>query len=116
MFLIWNQFHPLVIVFFVVGLIFAEIFIKIRWRLSANCPYCGFDPILYKIDSEKACQKVIKRLENLRLSGEHLLVTKNPLAKLSKRPSEKSLSNLPIKSLTPQNSKKKKGQLLQREI
>lgn len=116
MFVIWNQFNPFVIVIFVLCLALAEIFIKFRWRLSANCPYCNFDPVLYKTNPDKACQKVIYKLENLKLSGQNLLATKNPLSQLAKRQTVKTDKLSQIQKVLPKVTGRRKGQIIQREI
>ena len=36
----------------------SEIFIQLRWRLTVACPRCGFDPVLYVKDPEKAARRV----------------------------------------------------------
>lgn len=51
-------------IFFFVGLLFiSETFIQLRWRTGVVCPHCGFDPVLYVKEPEKAAQKVRAHLE-----------------------------------------------------
>lgn len=35
-----------------------QVFLRVRYRESLKCPHCGFDPILYKANSEMAAQRV----------------------------------------------------------
>ncbi len=57
-FIIWQDFDPRLIMFFVVSIIAAEVFVLVRRRFSIACPHCGFDPILYKKKPELAAQRV----------------------------------------------------------
>jgi len=63
MFAIFQEFDPRVLLIFVAFLAIAETFVQIRWRLTIICKHCGFDPVLYIRDSEKAVIKVKLRLE-----------------------------------------------------
>lgn len=85
MFIIWQSFEPVVLVFFVIYLALAEIFIQIRWRLSVVCPHCSFDPVIYVKNPELACQKVIQRLNFRKESGDFLLSANDPFRNLPKR-------------------------------
>ncbi len=58
MLLVFQDFDPRVLVFFSIGLVSTELFIMLRWRMTINCAKCGFDPVLYKKDPEKAAAKV----------------------------------------------------------
>ncbi|OFZ12800.1 MAG: hypothetical protein A2Z20_06990 [Bdellovibrionales bacterium RBG_16_40_8] len=80
--LIWGEVDARAIIIFVFFLSFAEIFIRVRWRMSLTCPHCEFDPILYKTSREKAVFKVRKRLDEVRTSGEYMFKTNNPLHNL----------------------------------
>jgi len=62
MLLIWHQFDPQVLPLFVAFLAVAETFVQIRWRLNIVCSECGFDPVLYVRDVEKAVAKVQEHL------------------------------------------------------
>ena len=48
---------------FVIFLILAEVFIQVRWRLTLACPFCGFDPVLYIRDRDRAVNQVKIKLE-----------------------------------------------------
>ena len=51
-------------IFFFVGLLFiSETFIQLRWRTGVVCPHCGFDPVIYVKEPEKAAQKVRAHLD-----------------------------------------------------
>ncbi|MCM2282890.1 MAG: hypothetical protein NDI61_13705 [Bdellovibrionaceae bacterium] len=58
MLVVFQDFDPRFLVFFVVVLAVAESFIHIRWRLTITCPRCGFDPIIYKRDPARAAARV----------------------------------------------------------
>lgn len=79
---IWGQFEPKFLVFFAIFISVAEVFVHIRWRMGMPCPHCSFDPVLYKVDREKAAQKVKHNLEKLRASGQFLLRQNNPFEHL----------------------------------
>lgn len=100
---LWQQFDPRVIIVFVVCLAVAEVFVKLRWRLSLVCRQCGFDPVLYKRQPDMAAQKVKMQLD-LRKQGAQYLLAK-PL-------------NIP--TISPQKAKaleeKAKGRLVSRSI
>jgi hypothetical protein len=63
MFAVFQEFDPRVMLIFVAFLAIAETFVQIRWRLTIVCKHCGFDPVLYIKDSEKAVVKVKARLD-----------------------------------------------------
>jgi hypothetical protein len=65
-FVIWQDFDPRLVVFFILALAAAELFIVFRWRLSIACMHCGFDPVLYKKKPELAAQRVRMHLERRR--------------------------------------------------
>ncbi|MCB9026839.1 MAG: hypothetical protein H6625_11010 [Bdellovibrionaceae bacterium] len=96
MFIIWQTFEPVVLVFFVIYLAIAEVFIQIRWRLSVVCPHCSFDPVIYIKNPELACQKVKNRLDLRKDSGDLLLSSNDPFKNLPKRkfPSQKKTVGL----------------------
>ena len=57
-FIVWQDFDPRLVIFFVGAIITAEIFIVVRWRFSIACQHCGFDPVLYKKRPELAAERV----------------------------------------------------------
>ncbi len=85
MYLVWQQFEARVVIFFILSLSLGEIFLQIRWRLTVVCPHCGFDPVLYVHSPDKAAQRVMKKLEDKKESGDFLLKTNNPFQSLPKR-------------------------------
>ena len=103
MYAFWGAFDPRVLVIMAVFLAMTETFIQIRWRLSVACKQCGFDPVLYVKEPEKAAQKVSLHLQNRREDPKYLLA--KPL-------------NLP--TITPEKAealqhKDKKGRLVSRQ-
>ena len=104
MYVYWGAFDPRVLMIVAVFLAITEIFIQIRWRLSVSCKQCGFDPVLYVKEPEKAAQKVSAHLQKRREDPKYLLA--KPL-------------NLP--TITPAKaealqSKGKKGSLVSRQV
>jgi hypothetical protein len=79
---IWGEFEPKFLVFFAIFVSAAEVFVHLRWRMALPCSHCGFDPLLYKVDREKAAQKVKFNLEKIRASGQFMLRKNNPFEHL----------------------------------
>lgn len=104
MYCVWRDFDPRMLVIFAVFLAFAETFIQIRWRLSVYCKQCGFDPVLYVKDPEKAAEKVTAHLQQRREDPKYLLAKPLNLPSLTKEKAE-ALQN-----------KDKKGSLISRQI
>lgn len=103
MFALWQEFDPRVTVIFVICLALSEVFVKLRWRLAVVCRVCGFDPVMYLKDPERAAGKVKEQLELRRQDPKYLLA--KPL-NLPAIPAEKS------KAL----QEKGKGRLVSRSI
>lgn len=103
MFALWQEYDPRVMIVVVICLAVAEIFVKIRWRLSVVCRQCGFDPILYVKEPELAAKKVKEQLDVRKADANYLLA--KPL-------------NLP--TISPEKAKalqgKEKGKLVSRSI
>lgn len=57
-----------------------QVFLRVRYRESVKCPHCGFDPILYQHDSEKAAQKVNAFMEE-RKDNPHYMLRPQPKIK-----------------------------------
>lgn len=53
-----------------------QVFLRVRYRESIKCPHCGFDPIVYKQDPERAAQRVTAFMENRKDNPEFLLRAK----------------------------------------
>jgi len=103
MYVIWGAFDPRVLMVMAVFLAMAETFIQIRWRLSVACKQCGFDPVLYVKEPDKAAEKVTAHLKKRREDPKYLLA--RPL-------------NLP--TITPEKAealqhRDKKGRLVSRQ-
>lgn len=64
MLLIWQNWNPKIIPVFVVLLGINHFSIQWKWRISLNCPHCGFDPLLYLTDRPRVVQKVKTTIEN----------------------------------------------------
>ncbi len=103
MLVFWRGFDPRVCIVFVVCLAIAEVFVKLRWRLSVVCRQCGFDPVLYKKNPMDAALKVRSQLDLRRQDPRYLLVKPLILPTLS---SEKAQAL----------KEKSKGQLVSRSI
>lgn len=115
MFVVWQQIEPKAVIFFVVFLAMAEVFIRLRWRMSLPCPYCAFDPLLYKIDKEETVKRVKAKLDQVRASGHHLFKTQNPLENLPvvHKNSKEGLGDR--RALTPQSGKPE-DRILSRQV
>ncbi len=79
MLVIWQDFDPRVFVFIGLSLCITEMFIGFRWRLSISCKRCGFDPVLYKKNPDKAASVVREFMER---SKEDPMSLFNPPPKL----------------------------------
>lgn len=99
----WSGFDPRVLVIFAVFLAMTEVFIQIRWRLSVSCKQCGFDPVLYVKEPEKAAEKVTAHLKKRREDPRFLLVKPLNLP---------SISSVKADAL---KNKDKKGSLVSRQ-
>jgi hypothetical protein len=72
-FLIWREWNPRSLLFFVVGAMLAEIFVKIRWRIQIVCRNCGFDPVIYVKDPQRAAEIVKGFLDRRAEDPQYLL-------------------------------------------
>lgn len=54
-----------------------QVFLRVRYRESLKCPHCGFDPVLYRQNNEKAAQKVTDFMEK-RKDSPHFLLKPKP--------------------------------------
>jgi hypothetical protein len=94
MLVIWQGFDPRVSIFFALFLGLAEFFILVRWRLTISCPYCGFDPVLYRRSPAKAALKVTTHLDRRRADPNYLLSSK-PYSNLPRRKAPTPASSVP---------------------
>ncbi|MBK9322772.1 MAG: hypothetical protein IPM97_07485 [Bdellovibrionaceae bacterium] len=104
MYLIWKSFDPRVLMVFAVFLALTEVFIQLRWRMSVPCRQCGFDPVLYIKDQERAVEKVTLHLKSRKENPNNLLAKPLNLPSISREKSE-ALQN-----------KEKRGTLVSRQI
>lgn len=102
-FIFWQKLDPRLSVLFVGLCILAEIFVHIRWRLSLACSFCGFDPILYLKNPEKACQKVSQFMDERRSSSSYLLAS-HQYDKLAKIIRKNEASNGPANDTSESSS------------
>lgn len=65
--LVWDKLEPKSLWILASLLMIGELFSQVRWRQSLICMYCGFDPILYRSNKEKA---VFKMQEYIRQRSE----------------------------------------------
>jgi hypothetical protein len=72
---VWREFDPRALLIFIFFLAVAETFVQIRWRLNIVCRECGFDPVLYLRDSDKAADKVREQLARRKQDPTALLRT-----------------------------------------
>ncbi len=107
--IVWQEINPKVVLFFIVYLVIAEIFVQVRWRFNVICQRCGFDPILYRRNPELAVVKVKTHLTEREKNPASLLMSPLDL------PFQKKKDEQP--PLSPQDgSNKEKGKLLSRVI
>ena len=90
MMLFWGQFDPRVVVIFVACIILGEIFVLFRYRLALRCPHCGFDPLLYKRDRNRAAQSVKAKLERRKADPMNFLKRPLDLPKIKRPPKQQS--------------------------
>lgn len=85
MYAIWGTADPRGLVIFVTSMMLTEIFIQVRWRLAITCSNCGFDPILYIKDKERACNKVKSFVDHKSKQIDSVL-RDDPLKKIKNNP------------------------------
>lgn len=85
MLLIWQDFNAKMFILFAIYLGGVEVFVQIRWRMSVNCPYCGFDPVLYRKDRKALVKKVKLKLELAKRRPGLMLSKHNPFLNLPTR-------------------------------
>jgi hypothetical protein len=111
MYLLWQNFDPRGLIVFAVLLAITETFIQFRWRLSIPCRQCGFDPVMYLKDPNKAAEKVTLHLEKRRADPKYLMARPLNLPAISK---EKSIA-LQNKAKSTAKNADKKGRLVSRQ-
>lgn len=85
MYFMWGGFDARIFIIFTLFLCIGETFVLIRWRLSMKCPYCSFDPILYKKNRKLLIKNIQDTLVKARRSPISLLSANNPLTNLATR-------------------------------
>lgn len=114
MWAVWQRLEPRGILVFIVVQVAIEVVIHTRWRLSLNCRHCGFDPLLYLRDHNKAANKVKDYLERRRSDPRFLLAPALRIAKMSKQGQVFVPSTDHNKKLVVQKSNK--GKLISKTI
>lgn len=84
MLIVWQEPDPRVFMVFVLCLAVTEIFVQVRWRVSIACPHCGFNPVLYIKDPERAAARVNEFFEVKKQDSAFFLST-NPLLKVARQ-------------------------------
>lgn len=74
--LFWQNFDVRILFIFGILLAITEVILQMRWRLAISCPYCGFDPVLYKKNKVLTAQRIKNHLER-RKKDPHALFSKN---------------------------------------
>ncbi len=72
-YLIWQDFHWSSLFLFAALVLITELTYQVRWRHSIKCKGCGFDPITYKNNPEKAASEVKIYLEKRKEDPLYLL-------------------------------------------
>ena len=99
---VWQDFDPKVFLLTALFIGASELFIQLRWRLSIACPRCGFDPVTYKTDPQKACRRVQDFMERRRQHPDFLLMSRPRLPVLRKPKSQASQASAAVENL-PKN-------------
>ena len=105
MILIFKEFDPRFMIFFVILLAISEIFVQLRWRLTIVCRHCNFDPVLYLKDTEKAVAKVREKLDSRKNDPDAIFARPLQLPTISKQKAE-----------LLEAAKKEQGKLLNKRI
>lgn len=85
-FVFWREWNPKALVFVVMAMIVMEVSILFRRRGELPCPHCGFDPALYKMNREAACEQVKKHIEARKDDPDVWLARKPPIAVSRRKP------------------------------
>lgn len=109
---IWQRLEPRGILIFIVVQVCTEIVVHFRWRLSITCKHCGFDPVIYLKDQNRAAEKVKNYLERRKLDPRFLLA---PALNLARKPEVKYKPVATQKNGLPAQ-KSTKGRLISKAI
>lgn len=85
MFLVWGEPDMRSLILFGILTFSLQVFVRVRWRESLKCRHCGFDPILYKEDSELAADRVKDFLEKRKKNPQYLLRPKPQIEPIIKK-------------------------------
>jgi hypothetical protein len=109
---IWQSVEPRGILIFIIVQVFIEVVVHFRWRLSVTCRHCGFDPVIYLKDHNRAAEKVKNYLERRKVDPRFLL---SPALNLARKPVVKSqIFNGSKSGLPAQNSNK--GRIVSKSV
>lgn len=86
---IWETVNPAAMAFFIMFLLFSEVFVYLRWRVALVCRQCGFDPSVYLKNPELASKRVEAFLLKRKSDPRFLLA---PVLDLAKRPVKVSIN------------------------
>ncbi len=75
--LFWQKFDFKILTLFGILVCILEFFCQLKWRVSIMCSQCGFDPVLYLKDKDKAVLKIKAHLQK-RKEDPRVLLSKNP--------------------------------------
>ncbi len=70
---IWSHLDVRGLVILISLLSIAEFFVRLRWRYSTICSNCGFDPVIYIKNPEKAAEQVRLFLDQRKENPNYLL-------------------------------------------
>jgi len=62
-FIFWGELDPRMLLLVGIFSIFIEFGLLLRRRSEMACPHCGFDPVIYKQNPDRACAMVIAHLK-----------------------------------------------------
>ncbi len=114
MMILWQQPDPRVFMLFVLCLSVSEVFVQIRWRVSIACPHCGFNPVLYIKDPERAATRVSEFFE-LKKQDPTFFFSSNPLLKVARQQAQAKRLAARKKALALKE-KNASGQLLSKTL
>lgn len=75
--LVWRELDPKGVMLFVSLLMIAEFLVQIRWRMGLACATCGFDPLLYARNPDRASAKVREFYQRRSIESDFLLTAQN---------------------------------------
>jgi hypothetical protein len=106
MYVLFREIHPMGLIIWAVFALVSELFVSMRWRISMVCKNCGFDPILYLKEPEKAAVKVKLKLDERKARPETILANPLKLPTISKH----------RKEVLEKSKKTQKGSMISRQV